>query len=57
MNSELKKMILGGTILAIVYIFYIFTSGQTFGQRAAKKYEWGTPEWKEEILRLAKGKK
>lgn len=44
-----------GLTAALILIVAVFVSGQTFGQRAAQKYLWGTPEWEQEVERLSSG--
>lgn len=58
-DDELKSIlisILMGFLGFLMLITAVVLSGQTFGQRAAETYEWGTPEWKEEVQRLSDGK-
>tara|TARA_R110002020_G_scaffold475512_1_gene710686 strand:+ start:1729 stop:2172 length:444 start_codon:yes stop_codon:yes gene_type:complete len=45
-----------GDAAALILISAVLISGQTFGQRASKKYLRGTPEWNREVKRLDKTK-
>lgn len=47
--------VVGGTVLAIVLYCWVLATGQTFGQRAAKKYPYGSQEWEAEVQRLYHG--
>lgn len=44
-------------LMALIASFALFgfvvATGQTFGQRAAKKYDWGSEQWSNEVQRLA----
>jgi hypothetical protein len=45
-----------GVIGSIVLVLAIHLAGANFGGQCAKQFEWGTPEHKECVHRLATGK-
>lgn len=53
MNKELRIIIIGGVATALLIGILVVVTGQTFGQRAAQKYPWGSDEWRAEVSRLA----
>jgi hypothetical protein len=58
--SEMEKAVLQGfatgVIGSIVLVLAIHLAGANFGGQCAKQFEWGTPEHKECVHRLATGK-
>jgi len=55
MNRILKEALIAmaSTVLIFAGLFaWAVIKEQTFGQRAAKKYLWGTSAWEAEVQRL-----
>lgn len=40
-------------ILSFVLLTFVIMTGQTFGQRAAKQFLYGSKQWTDEVYRLA----
>ncbi len=50
---KLSTLIYLSFLMSSVFIIMVFASGQTFGQRAAEKYPWGSAEWRQEVNKLS----
>lgn len=57
MTPIAQRILIYGFATAIMLFLLIVIDGQTFGQRAARQYPWGSLEWTQEVDRLAKGEK
>jgi membrane protein DedA with SNARE-associated domain len=52
---RIKIVILISMIATAILTLFVFATGQTFGQKCAKKYEKHTTEWCDCVQRLNQG--
>lgn len=52
---NIKKVILASLIATAIWLLFVLATGQTFGQRCAKKYDKHTTEWCDCVQRLSQG--
>jgi len=52
---RIKKVILISLIATTILFLFVLATGQTFGQRCAKKYDKHTTEWCDCVERLSQG--
>lgn len=52
---NIQKVILPSLIATAILTLIVLATGQTFGQRCAKKYDKHTTEWCDCVQRLSEG--